>query len=179
MRTLLLTFALICFTTLSFSQTTKDVKYGIRAGYNISNLDFDSAPPIENRHRNGFAFGFFAEIPLSEIISVNTELQWSAEGAKEREIRANYFNLPIQLRFALSENLTVGAGPQVSLKTWEDNDGFSTFAFSGVAGIEYMFTSDLFIDVRYSYGLTNILDEDLTNLEANNFNFQIGIGIKI
>ncbi|MCC1485609.1 porin family protein [Winogradskyella immobilis] len=179
MKTILAIFALVCFTTIGFSQSTKDVKYGIRAGYNISNLDFDPEAPIENRHRNGFAFGFFAEVPLSEVTSINTELQWSAEGGKSRDIRANYFNLPIQLRFALSENLSIGAGPQVSLKTWEDNDSFSTFAFSGVAGVEYVFTNDLFIDLRYSYGLTNILDDEASPLEATNFNFQIGIGIKI
>lgn len=179
MKNILVTLALVCFTTIGFSQSTQDVKYGIRAGYNISNLDFDPDAPIRNDHRNGFAFGFLAEIPLSEKVFLNTELQWSAEGGKERDIRANYINLPIQLRFALSENLTIGAGPQVSLKTWQDNDAFSTFAFSGVAGIEYMFTSDLFFDVRYSYGLTDILEDNIQGLEATNFNFQIGIGIKI
>jgi opacity protein-like surface antigen len=179
MKKILTTFALVCITTIGFSQSAQDVKYGIRAGYNISNLDFDPGAPVSNEHRNGFAFGFFAEIPLSEKTSVNTELQWSAEGGKERGIRANYFNVPIQFRYVLSENLTIGAGPQLSLKTWEENDIFKTFAFSGVAGIEYMFTSDLFLDLRYSYGFTNILDDDAAPFEANNFNLQIGIGIKI
>ena len=65
------------------------------------------------------------------------------------------------------------------LKTWKNEDGFSTFAFSGIGGLEYMITDELFIDARYSYGITNILDKDLTSVEAKNSNIQFGFGIKI
>ena len=54
-----------------------------------------------------------------------------------------------------------------------------TFAFSGIGGLEYMITDELFIDARYSYGITNILDKDLTSVEAKNSNIQFGFGIKI
>lgn len=42
-----------------------------------------------------------------------------------------------------------------------------------------MITDELFIDARFSYGITNILDEDFEGIEAKNNNIQIGIGIKI
>ena len=42
-----------------------------------------------------------------------------------------------------------------------------------------MITSELFVDARFSYGLTNILDEDLTDIEAKNHVMQFGFGIKI
>ena len=39
---------------------------------------------------------------------------------------------------------------------------------------------ELFVDARFSYGLTNILDEDdIPNLEAKNHVMQFGFGIKI
>ena len=105
----LITIALVVsFTTIGFSQADKDIKYGIRAAYNISNLDFDPDATFDNQHRNGFAFGGFAEIPFSEKVFLMTELQWSAEGGKATDIRADYLNLPIQLRYAISENLTFG-----------------------------------------------------------------------
>ena len=87
--------------------------------------------------------------------------------------------MPIMFRFALTDKLTFGAGPMASLKTWKNEDGFSTFAFSGIGGLEYMITDELFIDARYSYGITNILDKDLTSVEAKNSNIQFGFGIKI
>ena len=66
-----------------------------------------------------------------------------------------------------------------SLKTWGYQDGFSTFAVSGVAGLEYMINDELFIDARVHYGITNILDEDLTTAEAQNTTIQFGFGIKM
>ncbi|MDO1500791.1 porin family protein [Winogradskyella maritima] len=179
MRKFIALFLLVAVTTLSYAQENRTTKYGIRAAYNISNLDFEPGPLFENQHRNGFAFGGFAEFELSDKTFLLTEIQWSAEGAKAQEIRADYIQMPIQFRYAISENLTIGAGPQVSLKTWKDNDGFETFAFSAVGGLEYMISSDYFIDLRYNYGLTNILDDSLAPFEAKNYNIQIGIGIKI
>ncbi|NRB60914.1 MAG: PorT family protein [Winogradskyella sp.] len=172
----LLLILFISATALSFSQ---EIKYGIRGSLNVSNLDFDPDANFENKHRNGFAFAGFVDFGLSETVALRTELQWSAEGGKEQELRADYIQLPIMLRLNVSERLSLGAGPQLNLKTWKDNDGFSTFTFSGVLGAEYMITSDLFIDVRYSYGFSNILDKDLTDVEAKNHVMQFGFGIKI
>lgn len=172
----LLLILFISATALSFSQ---EIKYGIRGSLNVSNLDFDPDANFENKHRNGFAFAGFVDFGLSETVALRTELQWSAEGGKEQELRADYIQLPIMLRLNVSERLSLGAGPQLNLKTWQDNDGFSTFTFSGVLGAEYMITSDLFVDVRYSYGFSNILDKDLTDVEAKNHVMQFGFGIKI
>lgn len=176
MKKLLLASILVCLTTVCLAQ---EIKYGIRGSLNVSNLDFDPDATFENKHRNGFAFAGFVDFGFSEELSLRTELQWSAEGGKDEAIRADYIQLPIMLRLNVSERLSVGAGPQVNLKTWKNNDGFSTFAFSGVLGAEYMITDELFVDARYSIGLSNILDTDLTDVEAKNHVMQFGFGIKI
>ncbi|WP_299130382.1 porin family protein [uncultured Winogradskyella sp.] len=176
MKKLLLMCGLVGLTTLSFAQ---DVKYGVRGSLNISNLDFDPDADFDNQHRNGFAFAGFVDLGLSEDIALRTELQWSAEGGKDEGLRADYIQLPIMLRLSTSERLSFGAGPQLALKTWKSDDGFSTFAFSGVLGAEYMITSDLFVDVRYTFGLSNVLEENAINLEAKNNVMQFGFGIKI
>lgn len=196
MKSFLLTLLFVGVTIFSFSQevekdATKDqdkkstiedapeIKWGVRGGINISNLDFDPHPTFENEHRNGFVFGAFVDYGFTETFSILAELQYSAEGAEAEDLRADYIQLPILFRFSLGEFFTVGAGPMLSLKTWEKNDGFSTFTFSGVAGIEYMITDELFIDARVHYGFTNILDEDLTTQEAINTTIQFGFGIKL
>ncbi|WP_299521281.1 porin family protein [Winogradskyella sp.] len=176
MKKLILTTLFACFLTLGMSQ---EIKYGVRGALNVSNLDFDPDATFENKHRNGFAFAGFVDFGLSEELALHVELQWSAEGGKDEDIRADYIQMPIMLKLSVSDRLSFGAGPQVSLKTWKNNDGFSTFAFSGVVGAEYMITSEIFVDARYSYGLSNILDEDLTDVEAKNHVMQFGIGIKI
>ncbi|WP_299361892.1 porin family protein [Winogradskyella sp.] len=176
MKKLLLTALFACFATIGISQ---EIRYGVRGALNISNLDFDPDANFENKHRNGFAFAGFVDFGFTEELSLHTELQWSAEGGKDEDIRADYIQMPIMLKLSVSDRLSFGAGPQISLKTWQNNDGFSTFAFSGVLGAEYMITDELFIDARYSIGLTNILDEDLTDSEARNHVIQFGFGIKI
>jgi len=196
MKSFLLTLLFVSVTAFSFSQevdkdATKDqdkkstiedapeIKWGVRAGLNISNLDFSPDPTFENKHRNGFVFGAFVDYGISTTFSILTELQYSTEGAEAEDLRADYIQLPILFRFSLGEFFTVGAGPMVSLKTWGKDDGFSTFTFSGVAGIEYMITDELFIDARVHYGFTNILDEDLTTQEAKFTTIQFGFGLKL
>jgi opacity protein-like surface antigen len=176
MKKFLLASVLVCFTTICLSQ---EIRYGVRGALNVSNLDFDPDASFNNQHRNGFAFAGFVDFGLSENVSLTTELQWSAEGGKDEAIRADYIQLPILLKLSVSDRLSFGAGPQIALKTWKNNDGFATFAFSGVFGAEYMITSELFVDARYSYGLSNILDKDLTDATAKNHVMQFGFGIKI
>lgn len=176
MKTFFTLLLIVGLTTFSYSQETM---YGVRAGLNISNLDFEPDADFQNMHRNGFFFGGFVDFGISESFSAQVELQYSAEGAKAEDIKADYIQMPIMLRFAIGDSFTIGAGPMASLKTWKNKDAFSTFAFSAIGGIEYMITDELFIDARFSYGITNILDEEIKGLEAKNNNIQIGIGIKI
>ncbi|RZN79670.1 MAG: PorT family protein [Winogradskyella sp.] len=179
MKKNILTLTFILFIALSFSQGNEATKYGIRAGVNISNMDFDPAPIERNLHRNGFYFGGFAEFSLSETLWLNTELQWSAEGGKDENWRANYLSLPVQVKFLVGDKFSIGVGPQIGVKTWKSSDVFDTFNFSGVAGIQYQIFEDYFLEVRGVYGFTNMLDDALAPLEAKQFVIQAGIGIKI
>ncbi len=162
--------------TISFAQ---NAKYGMRVGYNISNLDFEPDPTFDNSHRNGFAIGFFGEYDLSASIALAPEIQFSAEGAKDRSLRVDYIQAPILLKFRIGNKVALGAGPLVGVKVHEFEDGYRNFGFSGVGALEFMITDEIFIDARYHYGLTNILDDNPAGLEAKNTNIQIGIGVKI
>ena len=165
---------LLSFSIYGFSQ---EVKYGVRGGYNISNLDFESTPTMENKHRNSMYFGFFADIQLSKTVSLAPELQFSAEGAKAEVWHLDYIQAPILLKFRLSEKIGFGFGPQVGLKVNKVNDGARNMAYSGVAAIEYKLTHALFADVRYHYGFVDAFDENLP-ISAKNTNIQLGIGYK-
>ena len=64
-KTLILAVLVGLSTFYGFSQ---DTKYGVRAGLNISNMDFDPDATFENKHRNGFMIGFFGEFGLSKSV---------------------------------------------------------------------------------------------------------------
>lgn len=196
MKRILLLTILFGFSFYGFSQDTKPDKvkdsvkaepkstafrgviYGVRGGFNISNLDFDTAVANQvNKHRNSMFVGFFANIGLSNTVSLMPEIQFSAEGANDEKLHLDYIQAPIFIRFRLSEKIHIGAGPQVSLKVHKVDDGVKTFAYSGVGGIEYKLSHMLFADLRYTYGFSNIFDDHL-DVEAKNTNIQIGVGYK-
>ncbi|TXG35971.1 porin family protein [Seonamhaeicola maritimus] len=174
MKKTLLLAVLIGFSTIyGFSQT----KYGVRAGLNISNMDFKPDATFNNQHRNGFMIGFFGQYDLSKGVKLAPELQFSSEGGKDESIRLDYIQLPVYFKFRLSEKLQIGLGPQAGIKVHEYEDGFRNFAYSGVGGIEFKVSHQLFVDARYTYGLNNILDE-VESFEARNTNIQFGFGYK-
>lgn len=176
MKKQLLFLGFVIIATFSYAQ---NAMYGVRAGINVSNLDFEPDATFDNQHRNGFAIGFFGEYNLTSSISLAPELQFSAEGAKDRALRVDYIQAPILVKFKIGDRLSIGAGPLFGVKVHEFEDGYANFGFSGVGAIEFMITDEFFIDARYHYGVTNILDDNIVGVEATNTNIQIGIGVKI
>lgn len=167
----------IILLSVSLSGFSQDIKYGIRGGLNISNLDFEDVPTVTNKHRNSMYFGFFANIGLSKTIAVAPEIQFSAEGANLETLHLDYIQAPIFIKLRLSEKIKFGLGPQIGLKVHKEEDGIRNIAFSGVIGIEYKITHTIFADLRYTYGISDVFDEDL-GISANNANVQIGVGYK-
>lgn len=176
MKKQILLTAFIVVASFSYAQ---NALYGVRVGYNISNLDFEPDATFDNQHRNGFAIGFFGEYNLSDAIALAPEVQFSAEGGKDRELRVDYIQVPILLKFRLADRIAIGAGPLVGVKVHEFEDGYNNFGFSGVGALEFMITDEIFIDARYHYGFTNVLNDNSAGLEAKNTNIQIGVGIKM
>ena len=163
--------------SLSFYGFSQGTKYGVRAGYNISNLDFKDTPLQGNDHRNGFAIGFFGEFGLSKGVAIQPEIQFSSEGADPEELQLDYIQVPALFKFRLGEKFHLLAGPQAGVKVHKASDGIDTFAFSGVGGIEFKISHTLFADVRYTYGFSDIFD-DLISVEAKNTNLQLAVGYK-
>ncbi|MEN3323993.1 porin family protein [Mariniflexile soesokkakense] len=168
---------LILLLGFSFYGFSQDVKYGVRGGYNISNLDFDSATPMTNKHRNSIYIGFFGDIRFSKAVSLAPELQFSAEGARVEVWHLDYIQAPVLFKFRLSEKVRFALGPQVGLKVNKVDDGARNFAYSGVAGVEYKLSHMLFAEIRYTYGLVDVFDEN-SAISAKNSNIQIGVGYK-
>lgn len=187
--TLLLAFLLVSL--FGFSQSAL---YGVRAGVNISDLNFDEDEVTgmpEHTHRNGFAIGFFGDYKLSSNVGLLVEMQFSAEGSKEKydqidqesgyspeSLRLDFIQMPIMAKLKISDKLSLGLGPQIGLKVHAYEDSYRNMHFSAIGGLEYMISDEFFFDVRYSHGLTNIFDDNV-GVKAINENIQIGFGLKI
>ncbi|MDG1728672.1 MAG: outer membrane beta-barrel protein [Algibacter sp.] len=153
------------------------IKYGIRGGYTISHLDFETDPMGENKHRNSMYVGFFASIGLSRTLSLMPEIQFSAEGANAEPLHLDYIQMPVLFRFRFSEKFHAGLGPQIGLKVHKTDDGLKNLGYSAVIGADYKINYALFVDVRYNYGIRNVFDE-VSGIVAKNRTIQLGVGYK-
>lgn len=177
MKNIVLILVFVMFSIYGFSQ---NALYGVRAGFNLSNLTFDETPAdLDEGYRKGIAFGFFGEYYLSnEGFWFTPEVQFSAEGGKSEAFRIDYIQVPLLVKYELTGDIRIALGPQVGVKGHDYSNGLNNFAFSAVGGVEYGITREIFADARYSYGFSNVLDSADTDITAKNSNIQIGVGLK-
>ncbi|WP_278353072.1 porin family protein [Chryseobacterium gleum] len=180
--------------TFAFSQktsasaaSTSPVRFGLKAGLNISTISNNNA-----NSKAGFYGGVFANIPVAQDFSVQPEVLYSGQGAKAKansniKLNTDYIAVPVMLQYNLIPNLYVEAGPQfaflISAKgkgngaTVDVKDDFKTFDFGLGLGAGYYFTQNIGVNVRYTAGLTKIAKEDDGDSSKNGV-FQIGLAYK-
>jgi hypothetical protein len=151
----------------------QEVKYGAKAGLNLSNFAGDAEG---NSAKVGFQIGGFAEIKISDKFAIQPELLFSAQGAKEKEsykesgitvtsediIKLNYLNIPIMAKYYATEKLYIEAGPQIGLlmsakSEFKETETFGglTETISGSADVKKYFNStDFGLNVGFGYIFT-------------------------
>jgi opacity protein-like surface antigen len=136
-------FALALFSTQNtIAQTSsepynmdarEELKVGIKAGFNYSNVYSESGDDFVADGKAGFAGGVFVSIPLNKLVGIQPELMYSQKGFKvegtflDGKLTTNYLDLPIHLQIKPTENISILAGPQFSylLSTKYELNGFS------------------------------------------------------
>ena len=176
---LLYSITLLFFLSI-FSINAQDHRYGFRMGLNYSDIDFDDdsvIPGSGSDARYGFMAGFFAIYNLSEKISIQPEIQYSAQGEKsssssdsygvegqysEDPLKINLLQVPILVNYTIANKFTISAGPQVGFRIWEweRTEDYETVQFSAIGGVGYNITDNWTVNLRASYGITNAIDAD-------------------
>ena len=200
MKKLFLTAAAVF--AFSFANA-QDVKYGAKAGLNISSITGDGTEDVSSKI--GFQVGGFAEIKISDKFAIQPELLYSAQGAKAKlseegvSIKATqklaYLNIPVIAKYYVAKGFSLEAGPQLGfllsaeqestesidgVTTTESDDnkeGFNSTDFGFNLGAGYDVTENINLGVRYSIGLSNIV-KDSEDFKQNNSNIAIAVGYK-
>lgn len=181
---------LICVTLLLLlAWETKAQELGVKAGMNVTNISNN-----ELKSKLSFHVGLFTEWQLNEFVSLQPEVLYSRQGARDKfdengkkvrtRLRMNYLNVPVLAKLYVLKNLSVDLGPQFgfvmdarykrkdkdsSLKTKITND--KTFDFSWVLGASFRVDS-YDISARYNVGLTNMFSSG----GNKNRVFQVSLG---
>lgn len=187
----------VCFNGYSQEEEDDDeytnTKYGVRAAFNLSSLKFGKLKIFENKNRIGGAFGFFADVEMSEKFLFSPELQFSAAGATEDKLQIDYISVPLLFKYKIKDAFAFVIGPVPSVKvnryfdSFDKQDSYSAkklnkkdynyFSFAASAGFEVRFLDPFFIDIRYYYGFTDIFTNE-NELTATNSIIQAGVGLK-
>ena len=187
MKKVLLTAVAVMAFGLSNAQ---DVKFGAKAGLNMSNVTGD----VEGAEMKvGFQVGGFAEIKISDKFAVQPELVFTSLGDKEDFMgttvtnNLNYIAIPVMAKYFVAEKFNIEAGPQIgflmSAKAEADGesvdikDALNSTDFGLNLGFGYDFTENIGVGLRYTAGLSNIL-KDSGDLKANNSNIALTVGYK-
>jgi len=131
--------------------------------------------------------GFLADFALTEKLRLQPELQYSGQGNKNKDLRINYLQIPVVLKYNITNLFNVQLGPQAGIKIWEWEDNqsgitdFSTFDFAVVAGVGVNVTDNFFVDLRYAQGLSNVFDEDgsAPGVDGTSTNIQLSVGYRL
>ena len=190
MKRIILSIALFAF---GFSNA-QETKFGAKLGMNISNITSEG---LSTSSLVGAHLGGFAEVGISDKFKIQPELLFSMQGAKveDSKTKLNYINLPVLAKYYVVDKLAVIAGPQVGFlmsakETFESEsldakDFYKTISLSFNIGASYDLTDNIFVDVRYNLGLSNIakeitdeeFDETITPKIKNNV-IQLAVGYK-
>lgn len=205
--------ALTLFLTASFGMlhaqdNNVNTEFGIKGGFNMSNLYGSRDDVDDNNVLYGFNAGVYATLPISDFIAIQPEILFTTKGAKleynnalvsgDAKFKLNYIEVPLLVRVNITKNFNVHAGGyasylvsskvkgdgDISFDEDVDTDDLNKFDAGIAAGVGVDF-SPLSIGLRYNYGLTTVGKErtvagtTYTFPDAKNSNLTLYLSYKL
>lgn len=191
-------FMLFALLAAYFMGNAQKKEYGISAAINLSNID---GTGMAAKSQTGFEAGAFAIVPLTKKVSLQPEVLFNllqvsrssnfstyyVDGnnpASAVAFNLGYVSVPILVNYALSDKITVNAGPQFNLKVYTNEQlMYSVKSFKssdgGIrAGIQFHPSNTFNLFASYYYGLANINAID-NRYQWKNRQFQIGFNVAV
>lgn len=173
---------------VSFAAGQAQFKYGVKGGFNISNIG--GSEVNDNKARILFHLGLYGEAALTERVDIRPELLYSAQGATferpgdDLKRNLNYINIPVLVKYNFSSGFALQTGPQFGFLTSAKDkidgdknnikDGIKKFDLGWGLGAAYQPSGSPFgVDARFNFGLSRLDDEG--DWKAFNRVFQIGV----
>ena len=152
-------FAVFAFTSVNAQD------FGVFANYASNSFDGGDST-------SGFNIGVLAGFEISEKFSVQPELLYSAQGAKEDggdgELKLDYINIPVMAKFYVAEGFSLEAGPQVGFLMSAKSEG-------GGESVEALKSKNNVFKI----GDAIKLNQDLYAVYNSNLNFAPRLGIPV
>jgi hypothetical protein len=196
MKKIYLLIVFICSVYLSQAQSHLFVK----AGAAYSNIFIVNDDNSQSRFRLGPQIGVLYTYKFPNNWNIRMELLYSDKGRKipvaqnpNARFRLNYLNLPLLAGYQIKK-FTVELGPEIGymMSFYQRYDGvdrkitdfFDKFELAATIGITYTIVDQLLINLRYSRGLTSIVEVDIPDPSNPssawyNHSFQLSFALRI
>lgn len=168
----------IIMLTIGVYSAESQVRFGIKAGPNFSDLDGN----FDTSMRTGFHAGAILELKFQNF-AIQPEALYSMQGAKVtaagvKDIDFNYITVPVLLKYyVLTDVFSIEAGPQFAFLI-DDNvaNTFKTqsFDFGAVGGVGLNIGKSVFAQAHYVVGLTDAS----TDAQIKNRVIQLSLGYR-
>ena len=181
-------FTILTVIALTTTTSLAQAQFGATAGLNMANVSGDD--DMEGDMKMGMHVGVSASFELSDAMTLKTGALYSMKGMQESldgetlKFNLDYIEIPVNLSFAVSDQMSLMAGPYIGLlmsaKVMYDGDELfdlkddmraMDFGINIEAG--FAVTEVISINAGYQMGLTS-LDEDGDG-DAKNSNILIGM----
>jgi hypothetical protein len=163
----------------------QDAVFGVKSGINIAN-----SCNSNTNSRISFHLGATVEFSISDKLSLQPELVYSAQGAKNSDITINtdFINVPVMVKYYVIDNLSIEVGPQIGflIKSEAKSENstlirnsknlFKSVDYGFNIGAGYKLVSGLNFALRYNMGFSNIYDLENSDAEWKNRVFQVSVG---
>jgi outer membrane protein OmpA-like peptidoglycan-associated protein len=169
------------------------VSGGLLGAANFSKFRISGNDNLDYSTKFGWGAGGWVNFPLGKVISLEPQLMYNSytyssdvTGALLRDGKANYFSIPVLLKFHLGKNFAITAGPQFDFLTGIDDnlninkkEDITSSSIAINAGIEIVPHARVVPFVRYIHGLTNMDNTGNPNTVGDFYNQNIQAGLKL
>ncbi|OMQ10022.1 porin family protein [[Flexibacter] sp. ATCC 35103] len=179
--------AAVLFIATSATIQAQLVQFGVKAGVNFASQPGDASlegVAFDKEGITSYHVGVLAEIKLLEKFAIQPELLYSTQGATYKFADAQedfknelaYLSIPVMAKIYMTKSLSLEVGPQASFllsqKNKVDFEDANTFDFAINAGLGLKITKSIFVQGRYSLGLTDVS----SNADIRNSVVQLSAG---
>lgn len=175
-------FSILLVFLMTLMSSGAMAQFGARAGLNMANFDGFSF-----NSRIGFHLGAYYEYEITPEFSVEPGVFYSQKGYKSStgdiKENLNYIDIPVLVRYHITEMFNVFAGPQASLlisRRYDNNGNISQtmeilrgYDFAGVLGAAVELPYDLNAQLSYDLGLVSL---NYFDVNVKNRVFKLSVG---
>lgn len=188
MKKLLFAAAIMMASLSAFAQhEAGDITLQARVG--MVGSDFNNTS--DTKARVGVVVGPELEYFLTNRFSLGAGVLYTQQGAEQDKVdvtyELDYINVPITANFYVWKGLAVRAGLQPGFNVSSNikakdvkkdmDDSVKSFDLSIPVGLSYEYRHFV-IDARYTFGLTEIFDTSIVDLDSKNLTFQLSLAYK-